>query len=187
MAKIELNNQQLQLIQKALDFYIRVGIGQFTVIKDHPTFERYLDNFCRPQKTPEAGDRTPQGEILEIKNGKALINGSVKDGMWCKDKKWIKLKDVVLSTDYSLYHAIREEADNILTDGRNELIKDFSVGKNGSWGIYNPNVDKSCVEAFDLIQIIRHEFWKKRGKNDYGVDAYLYLKGCGNVKVEVDD
>ena len=32
MAKIELNNDQLRLIQKALDFYSRVGQGNFNEI-----------------------------------------------------------------------------------------------------------------------------------------------------------
>jgi len=44
MARIELNSNQLRLIQRALDFYPRVGIGQFEVIKEHPTFERHLSN-----------------------------------------------------------------------------------------------------------------------------------------------
>ena len=74
---IECNKKQLQLIQRALDFYSRVGIGQFTEIKNHPTFENHLYKVCAPDKTPEVGDRTPQGVILEIKDGKALINGSV--------------------------------------------------------------------------------------------------------------
>lgn len=84
MNRLELTDEQLWLVQEALDFYARVGIGQFDAIKDHPTFQRHLENICRPKKEPEVGDKTPQGEILEIKNSKALINGSVgKDGRWC--------------------------------------------------------------------------------------------------------
>jgi hypothetical protein len=116
MNKLELTDEQLWLVQQALDFYSRVGIGQFNVIKEHPTFEIYLEDVCRPTKEPEVGDRTPQGEILEIKNGKALINGSVdkKLNRWCDKKEWKKLKDVKLSTDYSRYHRIRDNVDMML-------------------------------------------------------------------------
>jgi hypothetical protein len=100
--------------------------------------------------------------ILEIKDGKALINGSIdkKKGGWCDKPEWKKLKDVKLSTDYSKYHWIRDAVDVKLTDARNHLIQDHSVSTNGSWGIYNDKVDESCREAFNLIQVIRHEFWK---------------------------
>ena len=100
---LELTDSQLWLVERALDLYSRIGIGQFDRIKDHPTFERYLEEHCRPKREPVVGDRTPQGEILEIKDGKALINGSVdkKTRQWCDTQEWKKLKDVKLSTDYS--------------------------------------------------------------------------------------
>ena len=60
-------------------------------------------------------DKGKTGEILEIKNDKALINGSVnKDGKWCDKKKWVKLKDIVLSVDYEKYHKIRDDVDKKL-------------------------------------------------------------------------
>ena len=123
---IECNEKQLQLIQRALDFYSRVGIGQFTEIKNHPTFENHLYKVCAPDKTPEVGDRTPQGNILEIKDGKALINGSIdkKKGGWCDKPEWKKLKDVELSTDYSKYHHIRDVADVLMEHyGRVEVVE----------------------------------------------------------------
>jgi len=177
MNKLELTDEQLWLVQEALDFYSRIGIGQFDVIKDHPTFERHLENVCRPVKEPEVGDRTPQGEILEIKNNKALINGSVgKDGFWCDKKVWIKLKDVKLSTNYSRYHQIRDAVDYALVQPRNMLYNDSSIGKNGSWGIYNPNVDDSCRMAFDIVQVIRHERWKKiNDKDSISVDSHIHF------------
>ena len=42
MATITLTEEQLRLVQSALEFYSRVGIGQFEVIKEHPTFEKVL-------------------------------------------------------------------------------------------------------------------------------------------------
>ena len=189
---IECNEKQLQLIQRALDFYSRIGIGQFTVIKEHPTFEKHLYKVCAPDKTPEVGDRTPQGKILEIKDGKALINGSIdkKKGEWCDKPEWKKLKDVELSTDYSKYHHIRDVADVMFTDARNHLIQDRSVGTNGSWGIYNDKVDESCREAFNLIQVIRHEFWKLNpNRSSATVDSSvdIRIKGIINVKIEENE
>lgn len=189
---IECNEKQLQLIQRALDFYSRIGIGQFTVIKEHPTFENHLYKVCAPDKTPEVGDRTPQGKILEIKDGKALINGSIdkKKGGWCDKPEWKKLKDVELSTDYSKYHHIRDVADVMFTDARNHLIQDRSVGTNGSWGIYNDKVDESCREAFNLIQVIRHEFWKLNpNRSSATVDSSvdIRIKDKINVKIEENE
>ena len=188
---LECNADQLKLIQKALDFYSRIGIGQFTEIKDHPTFQNHLYKVCAPDKTPEVGDRTPQGNILEIKDGKALINGSIdkKKKMWCDKPEWKKLKDVELSTDYGKYHYIRDMADVMFTDARNHLIQDRSTGTHGSWGIYNEKVDESCREAFNMIQVIRHEFWKLNDKRssatvDSSVDSWI--KDKINVVIKKD-
>lgn len=187
MATITCTNSQLRLIQAALDFYSRVGIGQFTEIKNHPTFERHLEEVCRPKNTPKVGDRTPQGEILEIKGKKALIGGSVskKTNMWCDTPEWKKLEDVKLSTDYSRFHSIRDTVDNMLADARNVLINDVSCGRNGSWGIYNENVDDSCREAFEIIKKIRFRFWiANPNRSNMTVDS---TDGSNNVKVSLDE
>lgn len=91
-------------------------------------------------------------------------------------------------TDYSRYHAIRDSADNVIFQARNILYNDNSLGKNGSWGIYNKKVDESCIEAFDLIQVIRHEFWKKNPKRSrITVDSsvHLHCKDSDKIKVEL--
>ena len=178
MNKLELTDEQLWLVQQALDFYSRVGIGQFNVIKEHPTFEIYLEEVCRPTKEPEVGDRTPQGEILEIKNGKALINGSVDKKLkrWCDKQEWKKLKDVKLSTDYTKYHRIRDNVDMMLVQPRNMLINDSQMTQHGSWGIHHPSVDDSCRMAFDMVQVIRHERWKNNpDRNTMTVDSHTHF------------
>lgn len=183
--RLECTESQLRLIQTALDFYSRIGIGQFTEIKNHPTFERYLEEVCRPKHTPEVGDRTPQGEILEIKDGKALINGSVskKTKMWCATPEWKKLEDVKLSTDYSRFHDIRDKVDKMLADVRNILINDI-LGVHGSWGIYHSKVDDSCREAFSIIERIRHHFWLRNpNRSEMTVDS---TDGRSNVNVKID-
>lgn len=183
--KIECTESQLKLIQKALDLYSRVGCGQFSEIKDHPTFQTHLEDVCRPKKTPEVGDRTPQGEILEIKGKKALINGGVKNGMWDKEPTWIKLEDVKLSTDYSKYHLIRDVVDNMFVEVRKELIQDKSLGRNADWGIYNPKVDETARTAFSILKKIRHQFWLNNpNKTNFTVDSY---DGDINVIVTVDE
>lgn len=176
MNKLEVNDKQLQLIQNALDFYSRVGIGQFTVIKEHPTFEKILEDHCRPNKKIEVGDRTPQGEILEIKDGKALINGSVKDGRWNEEPEWKDVKNVVLSTDYTKYHTIRDNVDDMLLFPRNGLLCDNTLTKHASLGINNKKVDKTCRMAFDIVQVIRHERWKKNPKrSSMTVDSHIHF------------
>ena len=188
MAILEVNNDQLSLIQKALDLYSRVGIGQFGVIKDHPTFEKHIANTCRPTNTPRVGDSTPQGKVLDIKDGKALIDGSVKNGMWDKATEWKPLEDVKLSTDFSQFHAKRDVIDGLLHEARNVLIQEPSHPKNGSWGIHNPKVDESCREAYDLIQVIRHEFWKAdENRSDITVDSSIHLttKDSSNIKLKL--
>jgi hypothetical protein len=141
MATLKVSEEQLRLIQHALDFYSRVGIGQFNVIKEHPTFERHLYN--------------------EFKD---------KDG----------------KTDYGKYHSVRDEIDTTLNVARNMLYNDSSIGKNGSWGIHNPKVDDSCRDAYDLIQVIRHEFWKQDpNKSSITVDSSVYLTDSKNSNIEV--
>lgn len=178
MNTLHLTDEQLFLVERALEFYSRIGIGQFDKIKDHPTFERHLEDYCRPKRDPQVGDRTPQGEILEIRDGKALIDGSVdkKTGYWCKKQEWKKLKDVKLSTDYTRYHQIRDNVDECLVQPRNMLICDPLMTRNGSWGIHHPSVDDSCRMAFDIHQVIRHERWKRNpNRSTMTVDASLHF------------
>ena len=143
MATLTVTEDQLRLIQQALDFYSRVGIGQFNAIKDHPTFEAHLHN---------------------------------------------EFKDENGETDYGKYHSVRDDVDVILHVARNMLYNDSSIGKNGSWGIHNPKVDDSCREAFDLLQVIGHEFWKenpKRSRITVDSPVHLHCKDSGKIKVEL--
>lgn len=175
--KLEVTRDHMVLIQKALDFFSRVGIGQFTAIKDHPTFESTLYKAFTPKRLPEVGDKTPQGKVLEIKDGKALIAGSVKDGLWNEEHEWKNLEDVKLSTDYSRYHKVRDAVDWALTQPRNMLLQDFSINSpHGSYGIYNEKVDDSCRIAFDILQVIRHEFWKnQKERSSHTVDSHIHF------------
>lgn len=186
--KIEITEKQANLIIRALDFYSRIGIGQFERIKEHPTFEKILYKSCTPDKDPEVGDKTPQGKILEIEDGKALIAGSVKDGRWNEEHVWKKLEYVELSTDYSKFHDIRDAIDNALVQPRNMLINDPTMPKNDSFGIHNEDVDESCRESFDIVQDIRHHFWKKSPDKSFTtVDSSIHYTSKNHKKVEIND
>ena len=189
MAKLEVTNKQLKLIQTALDFYSRVGIGQFEAIKDHPTFQEHLYKKSIPKKELEVGDRTQQGEVLEIKGKKVLINGSIKNGVWDKKPGWINIKDINLSTNYEMYHKIRSETDELLLLAKEKLVQE-PVYSNGGWGIFNPNVDVSCLEAWDILQVIRHEFWKTNPNSSrHTVDSHLHLttQDSNKIKCNLDE
>ena len=47
---IEVNDKQLWVIQKALDFFSRVGIGQWDEILNHPTYENHTEDLFRDKK-----------------------------------------------------------------------------------------------------------------------------------------
>lgn len=187
MATITLNNEQLRLIQKALDFYSRVGIGQFDEILEHPTFEKSLHRQFSPNKPFEVGDKTMRGEIVEIdKKGKWIkTKGSWGNGE--EVKKWADLENIMYSPDWSLLHTKEDEIKTQLNIARNMLYGE-EMSRNGSWGIYHPNVDESCREAYNMIQVIRHEFWKLKPNRssatvDSSVDSWIKNK----IKVEVDE
>lgn len=141
MATLTVSEEQLRLIQRALDLYSRIGIGQFGEIKDHPTFQKHLNKECE-------------------------VDGK---------------------TDYERYHSTRDLADNVLFQARNILYNDSSIGKNGSWGIHHPNVDDSCRDAYDLIQVIRHEFWKQNPqRSDLTVDSSVLLTDSKNSNIGLE-
>lgn len=177
MNELILTDEQLRVVYDALEFYSRVGIGQFNVICDHPTFDKHLAKNCVPNKEPEVGDRTPQGEILEIKGGKALINGSVgEDGFWSKEQEWKDLGDVKLSRDWGKFHGIQDIAKVHFLEAKKQLSSNEMTSLHGSWGIYNKNVDESCRIAFDIVQVIRHEWWKASpDRSNITVDSSVHL------------
>lgn len=179
--QIECTEEELHLINKALDFYSRVGAGQFSEIVNHPTFEKYCEEYCTPKREPIVGDSTDQGKILEIKKGKALIAGSVKDGKWCKDHEWKPLSKVKLSVNYSMFHEKRDRFHKLLCEARDIFIgKDH--GTHGNWGIFNPALDDSCRTAFHLHQVIRHEFWKlKNEKHETSTTISAHPADCCQI------
>lgn len=180
--KIECTESQLRLIQRALDFYSRVGIGQFQEIKDHPTFEKSVYSQCVPNKKLEVGDKTMRGEITKITRTSIWTKGR-----WNGEeeiKKWDDIENIRHSPDWEKYHELRDKIDNELNIARNSLYGD-NMSKNGSWGIHNEKVDESCREAFEIIKRIRHQFWLANpNRSAMTVDS---ADGHNNVKVTLDE
>lgn len=138
MTTLHLTEEQLRIVQKALDFYSRIGIGQFERIKDHPTFERSLAN---------------------------------------------KLIDEYGKTDFTKFHKIREEVDIKMAEARNMLIQE-NLPPNGGWGIGMPKVDETCKVAYDIVQVIRHEFWKANPeRSNLTVDSNVSLLAENSDKI----
>lgn len=176
MNTLTVTDKQLSIIQEALDFYSRIGIGQFDVIKDHPTFEEHLYNEFSPKKPLEVGDRTQRGEIVEIhpKNKWIKTKGSWGNGE--EIKKWTDVENIKHSTDYSKYHDVRDIVDKAFVYPRNLLMNNNDLPQHASWGIYNDNVHDSCRIAFDIIQVIRHERWKQNeNKSNMTVDSSIHF------------
>jgi hypothetical protein len=186
MATLTVTESQLRLIQTALDFYSRVGIGQMWAIKDHPTYQQVLSDKLRPQKELEVGDRTERGEVVEIGEDYIKTKGSWGNGE--EVRTWTDTADVKLSVDWEKYHQIREEGEALLNEGRNHLLQD-KLPYHGSYGIHNPQVDESCRVAYDLIQVIRHEFWKRNPeRSTITVDSsvMLWTKDANKIKCKLD-
>lgn len=191
MATLTVTEEQLRLIQRALDFYSRIGIGQFSEIKDHPTFERHLHReFALGSGPFKVGDRTMRGEVVEICPKGRWIKTK---GRWSGEEEvrmWEDVDNIEYSTDYTKYHAVRDAVDNAFVHPRNLLYNNHEIGRNGSWGIHNPNVDDTCRQAFDIVQVIRHEFWKKNpNRSGITVDSSIHFtsdKGKSNkIKCEL--
>ena len=189
--KIEVTEEQARLIQKALDLFSRVGIGQFSVIAEHPTFERHLHKeFAKGSGKFEVGDKTVRGEVVEVDPKYKWIKTKGSWGEGEEIKKWKDLDKINYSTDYSKYHGAIDTAEKYLYSARNVLYNDWSLSKNGHWGIYNQDVDESCRVAYDIEQKLRHEFWKKDPKrSSVTVDAYVRTstKDANKIKIEIDD
>jgi hypothetical protein len=177
MNTLYLTDEQLSLVQQALDFYSRVGIGQFEVIKDHPTFEEHLHKEFALKKGPlEVGDRTVRGEVVEIdKKGKWVkTKGSWGNGE--EIRKWTDVENVHHSTDYGKYHKTRDSVDEQLTIARNMLINNQFMTRYGSWGIHHPSVDDTARMAFDIVQVIRNARWKAdANRSEHVVSSHIHF------------
>lgn len=194
MPTLTVTENQLILIQRALDFYFRIGIGQFDKIKEHPTFERHLyKEFALGNGPFKVGDKTMRGEVVEVDPKGKWIKTKGSWGNGEEIKKWKDIKNIEYSTDYARYHSVRDAVDMALIHPRNILYNNHELGKNGSWGIHHPSVDDSCRQAFDIVQVIRHESWKQNpNRSNITVDSHISftsdnIKESYKIKYNLND
>lgn len=187
MPTLTVTEDQLHLIQEALDMYSRIGIGQLWVIKDHPTYTNVLRTKLRPKKELKVGDRSERGTVVEIGEGFIKTKGTWGNGE--EVKTWTDTEKVKHSIDYEAYHRIRNSADMLFAQGRDFLIQDSTLSNHGSYSIYNESeVDESCRVAYDIVQVIRHEFWKNdpdRSEHVVMSSKHLSTKDSNKIKVEL--
>jgi hypothetical protein len=192
MTTLTVTEDQLKLIQYALDFYSRVGIGQMEAILEHPTFESTLMRANAPIKEIQVGDITTRGEVVEMSTDES--NPWIKTkGSWGNGeeiKYWTDVENIKLSPNWESYHLAKDKARNLLCEARN-ILTGKNLPINGSYGIYNPNVDESCRSAYDLVQIIRHEFWKNQPESErlmhtVASSVHLSSKDSELIKISVD-
>lgn len=186
MATIELNNEQLRLIQKALDLYARIGILQFDIILEHPTIDEMIIKRNTVKKELEIGDSTLRGEIVELSNKEIKTKGRWGNGE--EIKAWTDIENIKLSPDWKFVHSDRDEF-KIKCSELKKIVSGENFGTHGNMGIYNPKVDESARDAHDLVQVIRHEFWKANPKrSSVTVDSSLHINSKNkNVKVLIDE
>ena len=185
MAKLELTNEQLLIIQNALDLYSRIGILQLDEILQHPSIERMIEKQFSPNTPLKVGDQTMRGEIVKITKKSISTKGR-----WASSeeiREWFDIENIYHSADYSKVHDTEDEIRNNIKVIK-KLISGQDFGHSGSYGIHNKIVDESCRAAYDIVQVIRNEFWKKQDdRNECVVSSSVSLSSnLEIVKVELD-
>lgn len=186
MATIECTNEQLRAIQFALELYSRIGMLQLEFILEHPTIENLLINKNSPQKDIEVGDRCLQGEVVRLSPKYVWTKGQ-----WGGEEEVRKFKraEVKLSPDWSKVHARRDEIRELC--GKIKLLaSEGELYINGHYGIHNKDLDSNCRVCYDIVQVIRNEFWKadKNPNKYYNVSSSVHLSSEAKpVKVVVNE
>lgn len=188
MAKIELTNQQLQLIKNALELYSRIGILQIDKIIDHPTVEKLIiDQFSK--HTPlQVGDKTGRGEVVEVGEGWIKTKGTWGNGE--EIRTWTDTENIKHFPDWNKVHETQDKIRQLCSEMKNLISGDpLIASQNASYGIHNPRVGEENRQAYDIIQVIRHEFWKADpDHNPYVVSSSVHRSsGEPLPKVEVDE
>jgi len=131
--------------------------------------------------------KTERGVIIEI--GDDYIKTKASWGNGEEIKTWHDIENIKLSIDYDAYHKLRDEGEKLLNQGRNILLQE-NMHDHGSYGIFNENVDDSCRVAYDLIQVIRHEFWKRdpeRSNMTVDSSVLLWTKDGDKIKCDLNE
>lgn len=188
MAKLEVTEEQLRLIQNALDLYSRIGILQLERILEHPSIEKLLTNKHTPMlgEPLRVGDETVRGEVVEIGEGYVKTKGSWGNGE--EIKEWKDVEDIRRSPNYTTLHHNTDKIKGCLDEMVMNITNNDLV-PGASYGIFNHKyVDESSRVAYDIVQVIRHEFWlRDPDRSSYTVDSSIMLttKDCNKIRVEL--
>lgn len=185
MAKLQVSNEDLRLIQQALDLYSRIGILQFEMILEHPSIYDMINSQYTSKKKLEVGDETLRGTIIEIGEGFIKTQGyfnSVNEV-----REWKDVENLKLSPDWKKVHETRDKVRE-LGNQIKHLVCENNYAPNAGPGIHHSLVHDSCRRAFDIIQVIRHEFWKSNpDRSSITVDSNVHLSTGGtSINVELD-
>jgi len=185
MAKINLSNEQLHLIETALDFYSRMGALDLFRILEHESIDKILLDKHTTNKEFEVGDETMRGKIVEIGDGYIKTKGSWGNGD--EIKTWTDIDKIQLSPNWADYHNDKKLVEIHLRNVKN-IISSNKIGGHGNYGIHNKEISDSCRDAYDIYQVIRHEFWKEHtDRSSMNVASSFSLTGeKPQVKVELD-
>ena len=184
MAKIELTDKQLRLVQDALESYSRAGILQWRYVYDHPSVQRFLQDSFTPDKELKVGSQTMRGEVVEIGDGYVKTKGSWGNGE--EIKTWTDVENIEISPNWNEYHDATHKIENLFGEVNRIILQDPTFPDGASPGIHNPK-SREALEAFDIIQVIRHEFWKDNpNRSDITVDSSVSINIGPEVKVELD-
>lgn len=185
MATLECNNEQLRIIQNALDLYSRVGMVQLETILDHPTIDRAIEDNYTPQKEIEVGDNCLQGKVVKVTKNYIWTKGSWGKG---EEVRRFKREEMRLSPDWEGVHRMRDDVRR-LAGLMKAGISRGELGTNGNYGIHSKKVDESCRVCWDILQVIRHEFWLEQcEKNTWSVASHVSRSSnTENVKVKLDE
>jgi hypothetical protein len=188
MATIELSNSQLRLVQNALELYSRIGILQLEHMLYHPTIDSCITQQFTPKKNIEVGDKTTRGDVVKIGKGWIKTEGHWGNGK--ETRKWTDVENVDLSPDWSKVHETNDLIKRYLGEIKSMITGSLNYRNgNASFGIHNKDVDDSCRVAYDIIQIIRHEFWKANpNRSNITVDSGVHITSNNftTVKVNLD-
>lgn len=153
MPALVVTPHQLHVIQNALEFYIRVGIGQMQAIINHPTYSHTLREGLRPKRELSIGDQTESGKVISIFEDSILTEGDWGEGI---EKRWYKREEVKLSVDYQNLDSFEQEALQHLMKGRNILLQ-RNLEDSTSYGLYHDTVDETCRTAYDVLKVVQQE------------------------------
>lgn len=134
---IELTEEQAQILANALDFYIRVGIGQFEAIPRHPTFKKTLEtkttdngdtDWGKYHKTMDDADKMLSHlKPLLTEDLPAMVNGSYGIYADSVDKSCLVMQQLRHNIMHELYKANGETRIGVDADERTYIEEKINV------------------------------------------------------------